>query len=45
MTEAVKSVLSAENASIRDLVADAFGVIAICVSTVAILWLPAILSA
>ncbi len=45
MTEAVKSVLSAENASIRDLVADAFGVIAIGVSTIAILWLPAILSA
>lgn len=45
MTEAMKSVLSAENASIRELVADAFGVVAICVSTVAILWFPAILSA
>lgn len=45
MTEAVKSVLSAENTSVRDLVADACGVVAICVTTIAILWLPAILSA
>ncbi|HMQ41218.1 MAG TPA: hypothetical protein PKC09_08095 [Paracoccus sp. (in: a-proteobacteria)] len=45
MTEAMKSVLSAENASIRELVADALGVVVICVSTVAILWIPAILSA
>ena len=34
-----------ENASIRELVADALGVGVICVSTVAILWIPAILSA
>ncbi|WBU57866.1 hypothetical protein [Paracoccus sediminicola] len=45
MTRAVKSVLTAENASVRQLVSDALGVIAISVSTVAVLWLPAILSA
>lgn len=45
MTEAVKSVLTGENAPIRDLVADAFGVFAISVTMAAVLWLPAILSA
>ncbi|SDD78304.1 hypothetical protein SAMN05421538_102421 [Paracoccus isoporae] len=45
MTRAVKSVLTAEDAPLRELVSDALGVIAICVSTVAVLWLPAILSA
>ncbi|MFD1795967.1 hypothetical protein ACFSC1_08220 [Paracoccus aurantiacus] len=45
MTKAVKSVLNAENASVSDLVADAIGVLAISVTTAAVLWLPAILSA
>ncbi|WBU54291.1 hypothetical protein [Paracoccus sp. SCSIO 75233] len=45
MTDAVKSVLTSENTSLRELAADALGVIAISVSTVAMLWLPAILSA
>lgn len=45
MTDAVKSVLSAENASVRDLVADAVGVVAISVAAIVMLWLPAILSA
>ncbi|WBU61291.1 hypothetical protein [Paracoccus albus] len=45
MTDAVKSVLSAENASVRDLVADAVGVVAISVAAIVMFWLPAILSA
>ncbi|MFV0410706.1 MAG: hypothetical protein ACK5LJ_13735 [Paracoccus sp. (in: a-proteobacteria)] len=45
MTRAVKSVLTAEDRSIRDLISDAFGVVAISVTTIAVLWLPAILSA
>ena len=45
MTRAVKSMLTAEDAPIRDLISDMLGVIAISVTTIAVLWLPAILSA
>ncbi|MDO5641528.1 MAG: hypothetical protein Q4G26_03965 [Paracoccus sp. (in: a-proteobacteria)] len=45
MTEAVRSVLSAEHAPIRDLLGDALGVLAISAGMTGLLWLPAILSA
>ncbi|WBU65446.1 hypothetical protein [Paracoccus aerodenitrificans] len=45
MTKAMKSVFTGEDVSIRDLISDAVGVLAISVTTIAMLWLPAILSA
>ncbi|MDO5604691.1 MAG: hypothetical protein Q4G25_05960 [Paracoccus sp. (in: a-proteobacteria)] len=45
MTAAVKAVLTAKDIPARELLADALGVVAISVATVAVLWLPAILSA
>lgn len=45
MSQAVKSVLSGETASARELLADAMGVLALSVTMAAVLWLPAILSA
>ena len=45
MVHAVKSVLNAEDISIRDLIADAVGVISISVVMTVVLWLPALLSA
>lgn len=45
MSQAVKSVLIGETASIRELLSDAVGVLALSVTMAAVLWLPAILSA
>lgn len=45
MTKAVKSILTAQDAPLRDLLSDALGVLSISVATVAVLWLPVILSA
>ncbi|WP_313135641.1 hypothetical protein [Paracoccus jeotgali] len=45
MTETVKSVLSGETTSARELLGDALGVLALGVTMSVMLWLPAILSA
>lgn len=45
MSQAVKSVLTGETATIGELLSDAVGVLALSVTMAAVLWLPAILSA